>query len=55
MFNPWPKGQVFLLLAFRPRVKPRDSETADYVDGRPGGLTGAGQQSTGHTSWLAGN
>ena len=25
-------------------------ETNDYVDGRPGGLAGAGQQSTGQTS-----
>jgi hypothetical protein len=30
-------------------------ETNVYVAGRPGGLTGAGQQSTGQTSWLAGN
>ena len=45
-FCSWPLGHG---------LNPGDSETVDYVDGRPGGLTGAGQQSTGQTTWLAGN
>lgn len=45
-FCSWPFGQ---------ELNPGQSETIDYGDGRPGGLTGAGQQSTGQTSWLAGN